>query len=239
MDTLWPIPLFEKVRNFWSTWAEREQELVIVMATSWQMALFTMDLTGQRASAIVQSRLETYIYNGENPLSSGDKAHWLVAANVFDTRKRRPVSALFQTQTSARLGSAPFLRAPFKATHTLVGYPSREYTYVHREQCLQGYNPRYVWTWKDESERFFQWISRKQSLDIWHVCISMVLCCNGDWKRVLKKREMDRALWLIDFLFRDFFFVTTRNENRFLLRYLGYIYWYRRECLKLCEWYAF
>lgn len=108
------------------------------------MALFTMDLTGQRASAIVQSRLETYIYNGENPLSSGDKAHWLVAANVFDTRKRRPVSALFQTQTSARLGSAPFLRAPFKATHTLVGYPSREYTYVHREQCLQGYNPRYV-----------------------------------------------------------------------------------------------
>lgn len=83
------------------------------------------------------------------------------------------------------------------------------------------------------------WISRKQSLDIWHVCISMVLCCNGDWKRVLKKREMDRALWLIDFLFRDFFFVTTRNENRFLLRYLGYIYWYRRECLKLCEWYAF
>lgn len=138
----------------------------------------------------------------------------------------------------------PLSWTPFKATHTLV-ITSRiqEYTYVQREQCLQGYNPRYVWTWKDESFFHRGWISRKQSLEVWYICISIVLCCNGDWKKVLK-RDLDSlssgALWIDhDWLISCFaiFSVTrTVNEIVFSLDILSDIYWCKRKCLKLCKY---
>lgn len=110
---------------------------------------------------------------------------------------------------------------PFKATHMLVITSHPRVDLCATRAMFAGIWPSIrlnVERWERAFSIYQEgWISRKQSLEVWYICIHVVLCCNRDWKRVLKRDLdffllwfdsffccfMDRS-WLINFLFCDF-----------------------------------